>query len=214
MHTDTSFNDQVNISSADTVLNGKLLIPDNSRALVIFVDDSGSSLQDPRNLAVAKVLQQEGFATLLFDLMTPEERSDRGEKLDIHFIAERIRAARKWAEGNPQTEHLNVGIFAYNTGVASAVLMAADPENRINAIVSLSGRPDLVLNSLEKLQAPMLLIVGGADNAVVTFNQKALPAFHAESALRVLQDSGHGFENSDKLMEVAYLSRDWFVKHI
>lgn len=215
MQQEVSFNEKVYINYEDKLLNGKLVIPDNSRALIIFADDSGNSLTDIRNLTIADALQNEGFATLQFEMLTEYELKEERHKLDINFLAKRIDSAYHWAKTNPQTEHLNIGLFGFNTGTAAAIIVATESENNINALVSLSGRPDLVLKELELIRSPLLLIVGGADNAVVTYNQKALPHIRqAESRINVMQDSGHGFNDKNKLKEVARLTRDWFIMHV
>lgn len=215
MQQEVSFNEKVDINYQDKLLAGKLVIPDNSRALIIFADDSGNSIKDIRNQKVAESLQKEGFATLQFEMLTENELREENQKLDINFLAKRISSAYHWAKTNPQTEHFNIGLFGFNTGAAAAIIVATESENNINAVVSLSGRPDLVLNELELIRTPVLLIVGGADNAVVTYNQKALPHIRqAESRINVLQDSGHGFTDKHKLSEVAKLTRDWFIMHV
>lgn len=210
-----NFNETVNISTGDTLMKGRLVIPENRRALVIFADDRGNSVDDQNNRLIAEMLQHEGFATLQFNMLTTDEMAEERWELNSEVAAERIHAAYHWAKTNPQTENLNIGLFGFNTGAASAISVAARAENNINALVSLSGRPDLVLEDLQELRCPVLLIVGGADNAVVTFNQKALPHIKkAESRINVLQDSGHGFENPAKLEEVARLTKEWFIMHI
>ena len=210
-----NFDEKVNITTGDALLKGHLVIPENSRALVLFADDRGDSVLDKRNLLVAEILQKEGFATLQFNMLTAEEMADEDTELQCHLLADRIHDAYHWAKTNPQTEDFNIGLFGFNTGAAAAIMVAARPENNINALVSLSGRPDLAMDDLREVRCPVLLIVGGADNAVVTYNQKALPHIKkAESRINVLQDSGHGFEDPQKLKEVAQLTKEWFIMHI
>ena len=215
MQQEISFDEQVKINHEEKLFEGKLVIPENSRALIIFADDHGNSLADERNLAVAVALQNEGFATLQFKMFTDHELSEESHKLDINVLANRISSAYHWAKTNPQTEHFNIGLFGFNTGASAAIIVASQSKKNINALVSLSGRPDLVLDELERIQVPTLLIVGGADNALVTYNQKALPHIrHTESRINVLQDAGHGFTDKGKLDQVARLTMDWFVRHI
>jgi dienelactone hydrolase len=210
-----NFDEQVNITTGETMLKGHLVIPENSRALVLFADDRGDSVREKRNMLIAEILQKEGFATLQFNMQTAEEMGEENKGISCQKLAERIHDAYHWSKTNPQTESFNIGLFGFNTGAAAAIMVAARPENNINAVVSLSGRPDLAIDHLQQIGCPVLLIVGGADNAVVTYNQKALPHItKAESRINVLQDSGHGFDNEQKLQEVAQLTKEWFIMHI
>jgi putative phosphoribosyl transferase len=214
MEKEMSFDDTINITSGQSILRGSLVIPENSHALIIFVDDQGKGQHDPRNLHFAEILQRERFATLLVDLLTSDEIANQPHTLDISYLAGRISDVCKWAAQNPQTEQLNVGLFGYNTGIAAVLKAASYQESKINAIVSLGGRPDLVLDVLEKIHVPLLLIVGHVDNAIVTFNQKALPHIHAESRMEVLQDSGKGFQEPAVQEKIASLSKEWFTRHM
>ena len=213
MEKEIAFDDTINITSNQTVLGGTLVIPENSHALIIFVDDKGQGQQDSRNLHLAQALQKEGFATLLVDLLTPEERTNQPESLDVNHLAARISDVCKWAGQNPQTEHLNVGLFGYHTGVAAVLIAASYQESKIHAIVSLGGRPDLVLDVLENIHIPLLLIARHKDEPVVTYNEKALPHIHAEHKLELLQDSDRNFQDPIILNKIASLSREWFIRH-
>lgn len=213
MEKDIAFDDTINITSDRSILTGTLVIPENSQTLIIFVDDHGKGQQDQRNLHIAQALHKEKFATLLVNLLTEEERANQPDTFDINHLAERIIDVRKWVGQNPQTEHLNVGLFGYHTGVAAMLKAASHPESKVNAIVSLGGRPDLALDALKRINVPILLIAGDVDNSNVTYNQKALPHIYAEHKLEVIQDSGKGFDNPAVLDKIAHQSREWFVRH-
>lgn len=213
MEREIDFNDSIHISSQQSVLGGTLMIPKNSHALIIFVDDQGKGQHDSRNVHVAQILQREGFATLLVDLLTSDEVANQPNTLNINHLAERIGDVCKWASLNPQTEHLNIGIFGYNTGVAAVLKAVSLQEINIYAIVSLNGRPDLAMEELKKIRTPLLLIAGHKDNPMVTFNEKALPHIQAETKLELLQDSDKNFLEPVMLDTIATMSKEWFIRH-
>ncbi|MFP4090828.1 MAG: dienelactone hydrolase family protein [Cyclobacteriaceae bacterium] len=213
MHHTLNYNENVEITSENLFLKGKLMIPEESSQLIMFISDKASSRGDQLTTFLAAEMRAAGFATLEFDLLTEHELAEERKKLDINLLAERIVHARKWLGQNPHTEYFSIGIFAYNTGAAAALIAASRIDASVNAVVSAGGRPDLVLDHLEKLQCPVMLIAGGADNANVTFNQKALPHINSEHAFRVLQDAKHDFEQPGKREQVASLSRDWFIQN-
>jgi pimeloyl-ACP methyl ester carboxylesterase len=161
------------ITSSDVVipphsLAGTLSVPKNSHGLIVFAHGSGSSHLSPRNLAVAKALNDRNFATFLFDLLTQEEEADRANVFDIPLLAERLIEAVQWLDDQaPMIGHLPVGLFGASTGAAAAVIAAARLPERISAVVSRGGRPDLAGDALAKVRAPALLIVGGADYGVI-----------------------------------------------
>lgn len=214
MEKEIAFDDTINITSDHTILGGNLVIPEDSHALIIFVDDHGRGQRDDRNLHIASVLQKEGFATLLVDLLTSDEVANQPHSLDINHLADRIMDIRKWADQNPQTEHLNVGIFGFNTGASAAIIAASRFDSKMNAIVSLGGRPDLALEALKKIDIPILLIATHKDNSNVIFNEKALSDIGKESRLEVLQDAEKGFHEPVILEKITSLTKEWFVRHI
>lgn len=199
-------------------LAGDLVIPAGAPALVIFAHGSGSSRFSPRNRFVAGVLNQAGFATLLFDLLTPaEEDLDRSSgqlRFDIPLLAARLEAATAWARQEPELAGLRVGYFGASTGAAAALIAGANRPEDVGAIVSRGGRPDLAADYLDRVRAPTLLIVGGNDPVVLELNRQALQRLRCEARLEVIPGAGHLFEEPGALERVAELARDWFRIHL
>jgi len=204
----------VEIQIEDVTLQGNLAIPENATAIVIFSHGSGSSRLSPRNNYVAEVLQQEGLATLLSDLLTEKEDRIYENRFNIDLLTERLIAITKWVKENPETKGLNLGYFGASTGAASALVAAAYFGNEIKAVVSRGGRPDLGMQDIQKVKAPTLLIVGGYDDLVIQLNQKAFEKLQCERKLEIVPEASHLFEEPGKLNVVARLSADWFSKWI
>ncbi|HZJ36905.1 MAG TPA: dienelactone hydrolase family protein [Gillisia sp.] len=204
----------VEIQIEDVTLQGNLAIPENATAIVIFSHGSGSSRLSPRNNYVAEVLQQEGLATLLSDLLTEKEDRIYENRFNIDLLTERLIAITKWVKENPETKGLNLGYFGASTGAASALVAAAYFGNEIKVVVSRGGRPDLGMQDIQKVKAPTLLIVGGYDDLVIQLNQKAFEKLQCERKLEIVPEASHLFEEPGKLNVVARLSADWFSKWI
>ncbi|HEX5479134.1 MAG TPA: alpha/beta family hydrolase [Dehalococcoidia bacterium] len=207
----------VNIEVPGGTVSGDLVIPTESEGIVLFAHGSGSGRHSPRNRQVAHVLQASKIATLLFDLLTPEEeRTDErtGEfRFDIELLASRTIAALRWLHESADTQHLPVGIFGASTGAAAALMAAAEHPTRVYAVVSRGGRPDLARPQLSRVRAPVLLIVGGRDVEVLQLNREALALLPFEKELCVVEGATHLFEEPGALDEVAKLSADWFRGH-
>lgn len=193
-------------------LKGDLYIPDPAIGLVIFSHGSGSSRLSPRNKFVAQLLQKEGLATLLFDLLTPEEDRDYQKRFDIELLTNRLVAVTDWVMHNSQTSHLKMGYFGASTGAASALKAAAALGTSIGAVVSRGGRPDLAMGRLSQVVSPTLLLVGGRDIAVIELNEKAYLQISCEKELTIIPGASHLFEEPGKLAEVARLAGEWFNK--
>jgi dienelactone hydrolase len=200
------------------VLEGDLAVPTGPRGLVVFAHGSGSSRFSPRNRFVAERLQQVQFATLLLDLLTPEEeREDQRTgrlRFDIPLLTQRVLRAVGWAAVHPELGHLRVGLFGASTGAAAALRAAAAAPDRVAAVVSRGGRPDLALEALPRVQAPTLLIVGGADEPVLRLNQQAAALLAWHRRLEVIPGAGHLFEEPGALEQVAQLAADWFARYL
>jgi poly-gamma-glutamate synthesis protein (capsule biosynthesis protein) len=196
-------------------LEGILALPPDPPALVAFAHGSGSSRSSPRNMRVAEALRERGLGTLLFDLLTEEEASDRRHVFDIPLLAERLLEARRWLAGDERTRRLRVGYFGASTGAAAALVAAAAPgEPEVGAIVSRGGRPDLAAPVLAEVRAPTLLIVGGRDPAVLDLNRAALAELRCEKELAVVPGATHLFEEAGALEEVMELAGAWFARHL
>jgi dienelactone hydrolase len=199
-------------------LEGDLAIPLNPRAVVAFAHGSGSGRRSLRNRYVAQELQNAGLATLLLDLLTEEEeRIDARTaalRFDIGLLADRVMAAVDWLSANPGTSLLRIGLFGASTGAAAALVAAARRPGEVSAVVSRGGRPDLAGSTLERVQAPTLLIVGGEDLEVLRLNEMAQQRMKAETKLVVVAGATHLFEEEGALEQVALLAADWFVNHL
>ena len=191
-------------------LHGDLRTPVDPRGLVIFAHGSGSSRHSPRNRLVASELNTAGFGTLLLDLLSEQEETSRGNVFDVELLAGRLLAATDWAKGEAQLGELPIGYFGASTGAAAALLAAAAAGERVGAVVSRGGRPDLAGNALTRVGAPTLLIVGGADQAVLQLNELAAARLGGRSKLAVIPGAGHLFEEPGALQQVADLAADWF----
>src|SRR5947199_1892029 len=175
---------EVQIQAGTEVVSGNLTIPDNATALVLFAHGSGSSRHSPRNQFVARTLNEARLATLLFDLLTPEEEAvdlhTREHRFNIGLLAERLVHATKWAKQQPPSRHLRIGYFGSSTGGAAALVAAAELTTEVDAVVSRGGRPDLAGKALPQVKAPTLLIVGGDDHVVIDLNEQARAQMQCE----------------------------------
>jgi putative phosphoribosyl transferase len=199
-------------------LEGELNVPPAATGVVIFAHGSGSSRHSPRNRYVAEVLNQGGLATLLIDLLTEDEQEVDQQtaqlRFDIPFLADRLVAITQWLGHQPQAAGLKIGYFGASTGAGAALVAAVELSNMIHAVVSRGGRPDLAADALERVEAPTLAIVGGADPVVLELNRKALARMHCPKHLEIIPGAGHLFEEPGALQEVARLARDWFTERL
>ncbi len=214
MKPETLTDHKATLTIDDIRLDGSLTIPDNAGGLVLFAHGSGSSRFSPRNRHVAEVLNQAGLATLLFDLLSAaEEKIDQRSRVlrfDIGLLSERLTGAVDWAAGQENLRHLPIGLFGASTGAAAALNTAAARPQRVGAVVSRGGRPDLAADALSRVTCPTLLIVGGNDPQVIELNEQAAERLTAPHQLHIVTGATHLFEEPGKLDEVATLARDWF----
>jgi putative phosphoribosyl transferase len=209
---------EVKIPAGHHELPGNLTVPDNPTALVLFVHGSGSSRHSPRNQSVARTLNNARLATLLFDLLTPEEEAmdlnTREHRFNIALLTERLVHATKWVKQHEQTRDLRIGYFGSSTGGGAALVTAAQIPQSVGAVVSRGGRPDLAGDALPKVQAPTLLIVGGKDDVVIELNEIARDQMRCEVKLEIVPGATHLFQEPGALEKVSKLASDWFVNHI
>jgi putative phosphoribosyl transferase len=196
-------------------LTGDLTIPMGTTSLVIFAHGSGSSRLSPRNRFVASVLQHNNMATLLFDLLTPEEDTNYQMRFNIELLTGRLENVILWALSQPDLSILPIGCFGASTGAAAALGVAADLPDDVKAVVSRGGRPDLTVRDLALIKAPTLLIVGGHDDLVMQLNQKVFSAMKTTGKkLYIVPGATHLFEEPGALEEVARVASDWFKLHL
>jgi len=208
----------VHVTAAGHQLEGDLTVPADARGIVVFAHGSGSSRFSPRNQYVASVLHEAPLATLLLDLLTPDEDAIDTRtghlRFDTDMLAERLVAVMDWIEPLPAMAALPLGLFGASTGAAAALLAAASRAETVRAVVSRGGRPDLAKLALDHVRAPTLLIVGGNDLDVLQLNQRAMAQLHTEVKLVVIPGASHLFEEPGALEEVAQLASDWFIKYL
>lgn len=195
-------------------LEGILTVPEPVMGLVIFAHGSGSSRLSPRNTYVAEQLQRRAMATLLFDLLTEEEASDRRNVFHVPLLASRLEEAVAWSRTDPETAALPIGLFGASTGSAAALVAAAANPGEIAVVVSRGGRPDMAGDALSQVCAPTLLIVGGADTGVLELNEDAFTALNCAKHLHVVPGATHLFEEPGTLDEVVEAAGDWFAQHL
>ncbi len=195
------------------LVGGNLTVPRQAQGIVLFAHGSGSSRLSPRNRAVAQALAEAGFATLLFDLLSPAEEGDRAKVFDIELLASRLIAASDWVAQRPELRDLPLAFFGASTGAAAALTAAAAMGDRVAAVVSRGGRPDLAHN-LDVVRCPTLLIVGGADEQVLALNRAARRQLGGPSELAVVPGATHLFEEPGALEQVARLAIDWLARHL
>lgn len=211
---DLAVREHVTVPTDGVELEGELTVPAHARGLVVFAHGSGSSRHSPRNRHVAGLLEAAGLGTLLVDLLSPEEERDRSAVFDVPLLAARLEAATRRLGRHPSTPGLAVGWFGASTGAAAALWAAAEQESPVRAIVSRGGRPDLAAQRLHRVTAPTLLVVGGADEAVLDLNVRARSMLRCPTELSVVPRAGHLFAEPGALDQVAVLARDWFVRHL
>jgi putative phosphoribosyl transferase len=210
---------EVVVEAGKVALEGTLGLPKGARAVVLFAHGSGSSRHSPRNRYVARVLREAGVGTLLFDLLTAGEESVdevSGElRFDISFLAKRLADATRWLMQQPDMGGVRIGYFGASTGAAAALVAAAEFRDKIGAVVSRGGRPDLAGDALPRVKAPTLLIVGGEDVPVIGMNRSALVELgSAVKQIYIVPRATHLFEEPGTLEEVARLAADWFRHHL
>lgn len=195
-------------------LAGELALPQARTGVVVFAHGSGSSRHSPRNALVAQVMQSHGLATLMFDLLTEPEARDRRNVFDVDLLSMRVAGALDWLQRRADVAGLPVGLFGASTGAAAALQAAAQWPQRVQAVVSRGGRPDLAGAHLAQVRAPTLLIVGGNDNDVLELNQAAARALVCDKHIEIVPGATHLFAEPGALDEVARLAAAWFVRHL
>ena len=202
------------MDAGDVLLPGSLVIPPDAGGLVVFVHGTGSSRHSPRNQFVAAGLNRAGLGTLLLDLLTPDEELSRANVFNVALLAARLAAVTRWLRDQPGTAAVPLGYFGASTGTAAALAAATTtPRLPVTAIVSRSGRPDLVGGRLALVRIPTLLIVGGADTMILDLNQRAQTQLKCQSRLVVVPGVTHLFPEPGALGQVTDLAAGWFLHY-
>jgi putative phosphoribosyl transferase len=208
----------VEVAVGELRLPGQLVLPESGRGVILFAHGSGSSRLSPRNQFVAREFKQAGLGTLLLDLLSEDEESEDLETRELRFniplLAERVTGATDWLLDVPEARDAAVGYFGASTGAAAALVAAAASPGPVGAVVSRGGRPDLAGDSLGEVKAPILMIVGGEDHAVIGMNVEALDALQCEKRLEIVPGATHLFEEPGALEEVSRLALAWFLQHL
>ena len=218
MSRQTAAENRVTISRGAVALEGSLTVPAAARGIVLFAHGSGSSRHSPRNRFVAEHLQAGRLGTLLFDLLTTKEGiiDDRTRELrfNIPLLAERLEMAVEWLGQGGEAEGRRLGCFGSSTGAAAALIAAADLPERVSAVVSRGGRPDLAGEALPRVACPTLLIVGGEDYQVLELNRRAAERMVCPCEIGIVPGATHLFEEPGTLERAADLARDFFLRHL
>jgi putative phosphoribosyl transferase len=208
----------IQIRVGRVALDGNLSLPERAGGVVLFPHGSGSSRHSPRNRHVARMLNRVNLATLLVDLLTPEEEvldvRTAHLRFDIGLLTGRLIGATDWLTRHPDTRHLRLGYFGASTGAGAALVAAAERPDVVGAVVSRGGRPDLAGPALARVRAPTLLIVGEYDLQVIQLNRVAFAQLHREKQLVIVPGATHLFEEPGTLDEVARLAREWFERYL
>ena len=210
---------EVRLPSEQSSLIGDLALPQGFQGVVLFAHGSGSGRHSARNRQVAQRLQQAGIATLLFDLLTVQEEQDDLQtgvhRFDIPLLTRRMQDATLWAGAQPELRHARIGYFGASSGSAAALIAAARLGDRVAAVVSRGGRPELAGPvALAAVTAPTLLVVGGADLVAVDHNQHAYELLRCEKEIVIVPGATHLFEEAGALSQMATLAADWFSAHL
>ncbi|HEY9277503.1 MAG TPA: dienelactone hydrolase family protein [Methylotenera sp.] len=210
-----AFDKLVHIPADNVHIEGMLELPANARGIVLFAHGSGSSRHSPRNNYVARILHSGGMGTLLMDLLTSEEDMDYQVRFDIPLLTRRLLAATHWLQTEQQVKHLPIAYFGASTGAAAALQAAAVIGNKIKAVVSRGGRPDLAgADDLSMVIAPTLLLIGGLDDIVIELNQEAYSHMHCTKHISIIPGATHLFEEPGTLETVDSLASDWFRQYL
>jgi putative phosphoribosyl transferase len=209
---------EIQIPIASAALEGSLSIPEHAQSLVLFAHGSGSSRHSPRNRFVAEVIQSFGIGTLLFDLLMRQEETEdvvtRNFRFDISLLSERLIQVTQWILSQGGCEHFSIGYFGSSTGAAAALVAAAHFRQKIGAVVSRGGRPDLASEALDQVVSPTLLVVGELDHQVYQLNNEALIRLPCTKELKIIPGATHLFEEPGALEEVSRIAARWFQLHL
>lgn len=204
----------IEVKAGPNNLEGVLNVPKNAKGVVLFAHGSGSGRFSPRNNFVAQVLNKGNLGTLLIDLLTKKEDEIYENRFNIELLTERLKSAIQWLQQTQETKLLSIGLFGASTGAAAALEVAAQLKEKIKAVVSRGGRPDLARHVLGQVVSPTLIIVGGNDYGVIELNREAFELLTCEKKFEIIPGATHLFEETGALEEVARLAKNWFEKYL
>jgi dienelactone hydrolase len=204
----------LHIPAEGVELEGELILPSGTEKIVLFAHGSGSSRHSPRNQFVAERLNQSQIGTLLFDLLTPQEDETYRTRFNIALLTNRLIQTTTWFMEQEVFNNMKFGYFGASTGAAAALLAAAELGNKISAVVSRGGRPDLAGQGLAQVKSPTLLLVGGWDDVVIELNRQAFEILTCEKKMTIIPEATHLFEEPGKLEEVADHASKWFLQYL
>jgi len=205
---------EIEIPIQNILLKASLEIPSKAYGLIIFAHGTGSGRMSVRNVFVAEELNKGNLATLLFDLLTEDEEKELENRFNIDLLTERLIAVTKWCMENEKTNGFKIGYFGASTGSAAALSAAAFWGTKIGAVVSRGGRPDLAMDELDLIEAPVLLIVGSGDKKVIELNRKAYVKIGCAKKVEIMAGATHLFEEEGALEKVAELAENWFKRFL
>lgn len=209
---------RVRISCEGTPLEGELVVPAGSKAIVVFAYGSGDSIRSAQKQTVARIMRESELGTLLLDLLTSDEEQidflTRRYRFNVDMLSRRLQAAAQFLAELRETRDCALGFFGASNGAAAALRAAAELGDRVGAVVSRSGRLDLARESLGRIVAPTLLIVGARDKAGLMLNRQSLDDLCCEKELAIVSSATHMFEEPDALKEAARLAAQWFTRHL
>jgi putative phosphoribosyl transferase len=209
----------VTIPATRSSLAGSFAVPPLARGIVLIARDCATPRLSSHNCAIARFLNDAGFATLLLDLLTPHEelaqQANPQAQPDVPLLATRLTCATDWLSDNFPHINLPIGYFASSHAGAAAMAATAQNHNRVKAVVSQGSLPTLPTDTISTLCAPTLLIVGGNDEQAIESNQAAIKRLGTpDKMIMLVAGASHHFQELGKIQVVACLAAAWFNRHL
>lgn len=179
-------------------------------AMVVMIHGSGSHWRSPRNRPVSERLVDAGFATLRFDRVADDERSEPS----LEDAAHRLLEVTEWVRHQPEFDALPIFYFGASSGAAVALWAAAEPGNSIAGVISRGGRGDLVGYRVADVTAPTLLIVGDRDREILRLNRLVQARLRCLHTFELVPGASHLFAEAGTLEAVADLTVQWCRQHL
>lgn len=206
--------EEIEFYAGPALIKGNLHIPENAKAIVLITQGSGGSRFNPKTMSLARQMENLGYGTFLFDLLTKSEESDYSNRFNIELLTERMLNSTEWILRNPECRNCAVGYYATSIGAAAALKAAARLNKKVRVVVARSGRPDLAVPEITEVKAATKLIVGSLDDVVLDLNQKALQKLKCEKELSVVKNASNLFDEPESIAEAEKLAAAWFKKYL